>query len=350
MSNSRHRSGLDRDEIVRRGLDFIYHSACDSENFQAYGFDYLFCLHWIYSTSEDKRLRSAAFKMGKERARYWRQQNPALPSDIDADTITHFVFANGAADRLGVRDSALKKQISRAAGDFTARDYFWFDPKVEPPPVDVPQTCECGWGNPRGRKVCRKCKARLGMMSHYEVWLVALIRTYMGERDGITLGAPYKEALKWLPRMRPYCGIEGGYDYHFGWTIYAITHVVYTLNHYGKYKLLPGWLPEEFAFLKRNIKEAIAMDDPETVGEFLDCLKSFGLTARNSVIREGEAYLMSCQNPDGSWGDPDAEDAYERYHPTLTAINGLRKYAWAGVGLSFSGVRGMLEKWASAEA
>jgi len=46
-------------------------------------------------------------------------------------------------------------------------------------------------------------------------------------------------------------------------------------------------------------------------------------------------YLMSCQNADGSWGDPEADDMYCRYHPTWNRYHGLRDYAWRGRRLSF---------------
>jgi hypothetical protein len=276
-----------RDSAILRGLDFIYRTACDPENFYEYGFDYLFCLHWIYYTSKDKHLRKVALRMGQERARHWRSENPSVPADADADTITSFVFASDSADRLGVRDDSLKPQIGRAAGGFTPQDYFWFDPRIEPPPTNVPEECACGAANSRGLKVCHRCKKKLIMMSRYEVWLLALIRSYMGERYGVTLGAGYADVIKWLPMMRPYCGPEGGYHHHFGWAIYAITHIVYTLNHYGRYNLLPEWLPDEFTFLKKHLKEAIRMEDPETVGEFLDSLKSFGLTESRILTAAG---------------------------------------------------------------
>jgi hypothetical protein len=179
-------------------------------------------------------------------------------------------------------------------------------------------------------------------MSRYEVWVVALIRSYLGERYGVTLGARYREVIKWLARMRPYPGPDCDNADDFIWSIYAVTHVVYTLNDYSSYRLSPDWLPDEFEFLKNSVSEAISMDDPETVGEILDSLKSFGLGSRNALVREGMDYLVSKQNAEGSWGDPDAEDIYDRYHPTLTAINGLREYAWRGTRLSFPELKALL--------
>ena len=337
---------VERKRAIERGLEFVYRTACDPENFDDYGFDYLFCFNWMYSTSRDLYLRKMALEMGQERARFWRDTHPAVPSDVDADTITHFVFATDAADRLGLPDRGIKQQIRRAAKHFRAQDYFWFDPCIEEPPTNVPESCECGTDNSRGSTVCRRCRKKLTMMSRYEVWLVALIRSYIGERYGVILGARYAEVLQWLPSMRPYCGPEKGPYPDFIWAIYAVTHIVYTLNDYGVYSLLPCWLPHEFEFLKKHLHEAIAMDDPETMGEILDSLRSFGLTPKHSLIRKGEDFILSRQNPDGSWGDTDVDDIYERYHPTIAAIGGLNQHAWRGIGLSVQGVRPLLAQWA----
>ena len=50
----------DRAEAIRRGLEFIYRTALDHENFAAYGFDYTLCLQWIATTSGTSALRRAA--------------------------------------------------------------------------------------------------------------------------------------------------------------------------------------------------------------------------------------------------------------------------------------------------
>jgi hypothetical protein len=67
----------------------------------------------------------------------------------------------------------------------------------------------------------------------------------------------------------------------------------------------------------------------------MDSLRSFGLTSRHPLMREGAEYLLARQNPDGSWGDLETENIYQRYHPTWTAMDGLREYRWRGERLSF---------------
>jgi squalene-hopene cyclase-like protein len=326
---------LTRDEAIRHGLKFIYRTACDEESFNAYGHDYLGCFHCIESTSKDSNLSNLARQIGQERARHWRSKNAVVPPDADATMIVNLIFGTVAANHFGIRDKELKPQIQRAIAKFTARDYFGFDPLTEAPPSDVPETCKCGADNPRGRKTCLSCKKRLEVISRYGVYIDALTRSYFAERLGVRLGARYLDVIKWLPAMRPYRGREQGGNPDFYYAIYAVTHVVYTLNGYSLYKLSPRWLPDEYEFLRANLVEAIAMEDPETMGEFLDALKAFGLSENHPLIRKGMNYLLATQNADGSWGEVGAEDIYGRYHPTWTAIDGLREYAWRGERLHF---------------
>jgi hypothetical protein len=141
--------------------------------------------------------------------------------------------------------------------------------------------------------------------------------------------------------MRPYSGREGGRNSEFYDIVYAVTHVVYTLNDYSVYGLSPAWLPQEFEFLKASLKEAITIKNPDMLGEFMDTLRSLGLTEDDPLIKTGMEYLLSHQNQDGSWGDKRL-----RYHATWTGIDGLSEYAWHGEGLSFPELKPLLERWA----
>jgi hypothetical protein len=306
---------------VRRGMEFVYRTACEQENFYLYGHDYLFALFCMASNSHPADLRRMAREMGRERARHWRRENADVPPDCDANAVVHLVFGSDAADRFGVRDQSLKPKIRRAAVRFAARDYYSFDPAAESPPGDVPDECVCGTYNSRGRKRCRWCGKSLIATGRYGSWLDALIRTYIGERYGVRLGAKFEDAIKLLPEMRPYA--EDGKNPE-PYLAYAVTHVVYALSHYSLYNLSPRWLPYEFEYLRASVRPAVESEDPDLCGEVLDNLKSFGLTDSDALIREGEEFLLSQQNADGSWGDVDEEDIYNRYHPTWVALDGLR--------------------------
>ena len=179
------------------------------------------------------------------------------------------------------------------------------------------------------------------MQSRYQTWMKALYGGYLSDSSGMRFGTRFADALAWARDLRPYCGPHEGTRDDFYYSVYAITHLVYTLNDYGRYQLSRRWLPCEFEFLKANLEEAIALDDPDMVGEFMDSLKAFGLANNGPMVRRGTQYLLSGQNADGSWGDPNEDDC-ERFHPTWTAVDGLREFAWRGERLSFPNLKPLL--------
>lgn len=327
---------------IRRGLQSIYRVACEPEAFAEYGSDLLWCFYFISSTSLDSGLRRLSRQMGKERARRWRLDYPSLPSAADADTTIDYLHGSSAADKFGFADPALNEQIKRALAKIPLNNILCFDPTREPPPSNVTQPCVCGLQNERGRKRCRRCRKQLTGMNRYEVAFYALTRTYSCDGFGAKLGVHLADVMQWLPLLRPYRGNEAGDNPEFYDTVYFVTHVVYTLNDYNRYRLPVRWLPAEFQFLQANLKEAIAMNDAEMVGEFLDSLKAFGLGNSHPLISGGMEYLLAQQNADGSWGDPEVKDMYLRYHPTWTAIDGLRDYAWREERFSFAGLKPLL--------
>jgi len=325
-------------------MEFIYDLARDPGMFGEWGGDLLSCFWFVATRSSDPGLRRLAARMGRERARQWRADHREFPPEAGGDAVVDYLFGTLAAAGLGFPNEAMLQQIRIAASRFTARDYLDFDPATEGPPSDVPEECDCRTWNERGRKRCVRCRKSLMMMSRYKVWYCALIKTYNGELAGIRLGASYPQVLKWLPSMRPYSGSRHGANPDFYDTVYAVTHVVYTLNHYSLYRLSRRWLPGEFAFLKENLNEAIESEDAEMLGEFLDSLKAFGLGREHPLIRKGMDYLLATQNADGSWRDVKSAETYRRYHPTWTAIDGLRDYAWRGTRLSFPRLAPLLKQ------
>ncbi len=322
----------ERDRAILRGLNFIYDSiARNPGHFREYGHDLPSAFSNIAGTSENRELRRRAWNMGHERAIEYRRIHPVVPPDVWAGELTDMVFGEDSAARLGVPDARMHTLLREAAARFSVIDYLLFDPAKEPPPSDIPKACEkCGHQNARGTSVCTRCGERLIMWNRYDLYQDALINTYTGDRAGITLGAHYVDVLHWLPALRPYPPRKPSEDNYYA-GVYTVTHVVYTYNDYSQFRLSPGCFPEEFEHLKANLREAIADKDPETMGEYLDSLRSFGLTFSDQLIRAGLEYLLSVQNPDGSWGDTKDADAYGRYHPTWTSIDGLRDYRWTRV-------------------
>ncbi|HKS26970.1 MAG TPA: hypothetical protein VJS44_04085 [Pyrinomonadaceae bacterium] len=335
----------ERKRAITRGLRLIYELSRDPEIFSEYGSDLLSCFYFTAATSKDPELCRMSRRMGLERARAWRSDFRSVPDDADVSTILFFMHGTLSAEGFGLADESLKEEIRRAASSFEAYDFLSFDPMDEPPPVDVPEQCECGYWNERGRKMCRQCRKRLLMASRYRVWYEGLMMTYTAAKLGVSLGASYWDVLKWLPVLHPYRGREDDENEDFYDSVYAVTHIVYTLNDYSVYRLRPQWLPQEFEFLKASVEDAIAMEDPEMLGEITDSLQAFGLKETHPLIRRGIDYLLSSQNADGSWGHASPkEDIYAYYHSTWTAIDGLRQYPLRPYGLSFHELKPLLKQ------
>jgi hypothetical protein len=332
-----------RDAAIRRGLDFVYRFGGKPNGFDSYGSFLTCCFALVGATSRDPKLRQLGRARGELFARRWTRGHRFVPLDATADLIFDCIRVRYALNRLGSRDHALTAQIRLAAKRFSVLDLLGFDPLNEPPPDDLPYPCECGLENQRGRKFCKQCKRRLLIQSRYRVWMEALANSYVAERCGILFGARYADVLKWLPSMRPYPDGDVEDDEFLRDAIYAVTHIVYTLNDYGTYRLSPRWLPQEFAFLKSNVEAACVRHDPEILGELLDSLKAFGLGASHPLIVRGTHYLLAQQNEDGSWGDPGEENIRARCHTTWTAIDGLRTCAWRGQRLSLPAVKSILK-------
>ena len=289
----------DRHAAIDRALNFLYKTASDKAAFSRYGDDLLWCFYTISHTASDPELRASTRRMGREFALQWRKGHQQVPTNASSDEIYKMVAGAYAADRLGVPDPRFKAELRQAARKFTARDFLGFDAAREPPHLDDPD--------------------------RYDLWYGALIRTFFGDSYGVRLGAHYHDVLQWLPRLRPYDGHDEDMEFDI---FYAITHVIYTLDRYHERGVLSSLLPEELAFLRRKLKQAIAEEDPEMVGEALDCLKATGFAGDTQVL-EGMKFLVSSQRPDGSWaGDPD--DIYTAYHSAWTGIDGLRDYHFHG--------------------
>jgi hypothetical protein len=329
---------------IKRGLDFIYRVANTPSGFDSYGSLLICCFALVGATSRDASLRQLARSRAQKLAQRWGRAHPRVPPDASSDLVPRSVLVRYALSRIGLRDSALNAQLRTAAKRFSAQELLGFNPVSEPPANDLPFACDCGLKNQRGRTFCKQCRKRLEIQSRYRVWMGALASTYVSQRCGILFGSRYLDVLKWLPTMRPYP--VSADDEFLRDAVFAVTHVVYTLNDYGTYRLRPGWLPREFAFLKANVAGACERKDPELLGELLDSLKAFGLRASHPLIIRGTRYLLEEQNEDGSWGDPDEENIRTRCHTTWTAIDGLRNYAWRGERLSRPDVRLMLKRWA----
>lgn len=334
----------DKNEAIERGLKFIGETARNKKNFCDYGPDLMWCFYTVSDTARDERICSLAARLGRECARQWKREQNHIPMN-DPHDLKDFVFGVDVSERLlGMRDQALANHLQRVTSCFSAADFLGFDPVVEGPPNDVPEKCgKCDRRNSRGATKCNSCSARLTFSNPYELWQDALVAAYTGEIYGVKLGASYADVIRWISAMRPYpapAQLKKDED-SFHYVTYAITHIIYTLNDYGRYRLSPDWLPQEFNHLRLNLMQAIQFKNGEILGEFLDTLRAFGKDERDSSIRAAVEYLLASQNDDGSWGNMN-DDVYDRYHVTWTAVDGLREYAYRGERLLFPGVRKLI--------
>lgn len=308
---------------ARRGLELLRQLARRKSTFAKYSGHLLPAFYFIASTSRDAALRRRALTAGRERARYWKRQWDRKRRRLDAGTVLDEISAGYAAQQLGIPHPRIRRDLEAAIARYSARDLLGFDPLSETIPRNVPEDCECGGVNERGRRRCRQCRRHLAARSQYEVWYCALTSTYFCERYGLPLPVSHADVMRLLPALRPYPSPRSRW---YRDTIYAVTHIVYTLNDYNRSRLPPRRLRRERAFLEASLPWAIRQGEADTVGEILDSLAGCGLDDTHPLMVSGRAFLLEQQREDGGWGDED--DEYGRFHSVWTCIDGLRDYQW----------------------
>lgn len=320
----------ERREAVGRGIRFIARVARDPKHFEENASDLLFCFYSLSQATSSPVLRDFCLETGAERAAYWRKQHPVLPEKLSANDVADYVYASLSVDAMGAPDPAMRNDLKRRAAQYTAVDFLAFDPLREPPPADIPHRCRyCRKYSVRGARLCWNCKRKLRMTSRYDIFFEALLTAYFGDRYGIRLGAALPQVTAWIPSLRPYRWHGRKLDGDFYSIAYTVTHIVYALNDYDQRPLPRSDFREEYEFLRRYFRRNIQEKDAETLGEFIDSLLVLGMPESDPLIREGMDFILGCQNPDGSWGDPKDTDIYNRYHTTWTGIGALMEYRWA---------------------
>jgi len=320
-----------RDRAVVLGLDFIYGTAKPKKNFKEYASDYLWCFYTLAEATRSPRTRQRALKYGVELAKRWRRLNRTVPTDADADDVSELTMSLEAAEKLGVRHDSLRAELERRIATFSAEDFLDFDPKLGPPPEEEitlkgKEACVAA-GIPRDAG-CPEVKLRI---PDYNIWYDALITVYFGERFGTAHGATFGQLMRWRAQLIPYPSREEiGEDAYYD-LVYLVTHLVYTHNDYNLRRISPAKSPREYEYLKRNFAVVMADEDGETFAEFVEILKAFG-HAPETDARMAEAIqsLLGSQNADGSWGEVDEKDVYNRYHYTWTAVCALIDFRFAG--------------------
>jgi hypothetical protein len=203
------------------------------------------------------------------------------------------------------------------------KDLLGFDPRDGVIPRDLPEDCACGSTGERGRRRCRTCRRTLKMRSYYDLWYQALIAIYFLSQYRLELPVSYADVCDLLPTLRPY---PRRGSRHYRDAVYAVTHVVYTLNDYNRVRIPAHRLRRERAFLRSSIAWAIEQAEPDTVGEIVDSLAGCSVADSHPLMVRGREFLLAQQQADGGWGDE--HDDYGRFHSVWTCIDGLRDYRW----------------------
>jgi len=150
------------------------------------------------------------------------------------------------------------------------------------------------------------------------------------ESSAITMG----HVISVLPQMYPYLPKEQlGVDL-FKQQCYFVTHLILVLSKYGRLRLPHHLFRAEYKLLYQNMQTIVDMNDPELVGEFVDCLAILGATERDLTVLLGRRYLLKLEidrGGNGRWTDTDAH-FYRHYHTSWCGVVGLMEHAFSGNG------------------
>lgn len=288
---------------ARRGLAYVEARWATDEEQQRLGIGLVHFLGNLARTAADPWLAARARHLGLRAFDNWRRTragDPARSPDIWGEWVRMYV---GAA-ALGRRDPRVVRHLAAVS------------------PRDL---------------------TRRSRQPRYRAWCHALVDGYCRARLGLDASGAFAAALADLPAMRPYPLRPHRAVIDFVDAAYAVTHLVYVLNDYGRFTLRPAWLPWEQAFLRGRIGEAIALGDADLVGEFVDALRAFDDAADRPAVRSGLTFLLDRQRADGSWPARDDRDDYLAFHVVWAAVDGVREFQWPRYGLAFPSLRPFLQ-------
>jgi hypothetical protein len=111
---------------------------------------------------------------------------------------------------------------------------------------------------------------------------------------------------------------------------YCVTHLILALSNYGRYRLPSRLFRAEWKFLHTELRTVLRMEDPELVGEFVDCLSILCAPEQSLDLIRGRSFLLDLEarfGTRGRWTDTDA-DFYRHYHSSWCAAVGLMDHAF----------------------
>lgn len=310
-------------DIIERGIEFIEDFACRPKILRTFAPDILFLFQHISQTTNCPDLGVKTRAIGKELSNLWREKQ-RVPRG--AYQLLCTLIAEQAAHELGCEDLKFRRRLHQKITIESILEVLGFDPRIESPPANLTDDCDnCELINQPGRAYCASCRKKLTLISRYDVWLNALVMTHHLKLHGPIGQGLYANTLGWIYEMRPYPSGELKRGNEIWEAAYAITHIIYTLNDYGQYKLSKQDLGIEIDYLKEVIPQALAVGDCDLLGECVESLSFFGFSKKGLVLKKAVKYLKKNQNSDGSWGDFNS-GPHMRIHTTWTVIDGLREF------------------------
>lgn len=186
----------------------------------------------------------------------------------------------------------------------------------------------------RRRPQCYRCRRPLRSTVHFDAVCLALIWLSVFEDCDIDLktqngSARLEDIVRYMPYLRPYRSMEYFGLAMFKFQCYFLTHLIFMaangidVDCWSDVRLDPSLFAEEFIFLVTNLKTVIKLDDPELVGEFLQCLRVFGVAEGNALMRIGVEYLLRVEERTKKGNFVKVTSFYTRYHAAYCGIIGL---------------------------
>jgi len=241
---------------------------------------------------------------------------------------------------IGFKVHDLKRHLQDKILHFDVTDILGYDPTSRQVPLTDPKHCgHCGKLNLRGAGNCIECNAHLHARVDYGALTDALVWTYLFEEIGLPLlcnnsRVSFLDVVAILPVVRTYQRIdELGHDF-FRLQCYFVTHYIYVLSDWGRHMVHRELFEEEFLFLLLNLGQVTSMEDPELIGEFIQCLRIFGVSSVDStiwpLIHDAMLFLLKLEQHctgQAVWAKPN-DTPYDRYHTAYCAAIGLMSYSF----------------------